>query len=72
MLGTACRYATVAVPADVTARRQFVEVIAEKLTNDCIQGLLPDVSAGHLNVKPNSFAPSLESFFALERPGAIC
>lgn len=44
MLGTACRYAPVAVPADVTARRQFVDVVAESLADDYIQGALVGVN----------------------------
>ena len=41
MLGTACRYAPVQVPAEPSARRQFVDVVAQSLTDDCIRGVLP-------------------------------
>jgi len=44
MLGTACRYAPVEVPAEPTARRQFVDVVADSLADDCIRSVLPGIS----------------------------
>ncbi|MCC7084182.1 MAG: tRNA (N(6)-L-threonylcarbamoyladenosine(37)-C(2))-methylthiotransferase MtaB [Pirellulales bacterium] len=38
MLATACRYAPVEVPGNITMRKQFVEVVARGLVNGRIQG----------------------------------
>jgi threonylcarbamoyladenosine tRNA methylthiotransferase MtaB len=36
MLGTACRYAPIELPGDVSMRKQFADVIAARLVNDRI------------------------------------